>query len=127
MASSDNPGSSHTSSGSSNPSTNASVVAISPCTTSFRYSLSIVENIFPPPGASWVSDHHITPKPRFAKFSMRDVTDDIKPRAADFTSSITSQHLSEFRSLYNIPQDHELILPRHHERVNTPSRVFCNV
>lgn len=70
MASSDNSGSSHTSLGSSNPSTNASVVAISPCTTSFQYSLSIVENIFPPLGASWVSDHHITPKPRFAEFSM---------------------------------------------------------
>lgn len=46
-------------------------------------------------------DHCIILEPRFVKFPTHDPADD--------------DHLSEFRILYSIPPDHELIFPDRHE------------
>lgn len=113
----DNPRSFHAHSGSSNPGANAGTVAISSCVTGFQYSLSIV-NTISPPVASSIFDHNIIPKTRFAKFSGRDAVEDVEPKASKIASSITSEHLSEFRSLYHILWDYVLILPHLHERAN---------
>lgn len=129
MASVDNLGSSHPYSGSSDSSANAGTVSIYLCATGFRYSLSMLEVIFLPPNTSWVCDHNLTLEPRFTKFSSQDATKEEEPKAFEIISSVTSGHLLEFRSLYNIPQDYELIPPFCHEQVNTPCtlRVFHNL
>lgn len=119
MASSSNPGSSHTNPSSSNYVTNASIVIVSPCTSGFPYSLSTITVVFSRPITSWVSDHNVVPKPRFAKFPTQDAADDIEPKTFGSASSFAPGHLSEFRMLYNIPLDHELILPEHHKRATT--------
>lgn len=127
MALSDNPSSFHAHSGSSDPCANASIVAISSCAIGFQYSLSMVNVIFPPPIASWVYDHNIAPEPRFTKFPSQDNAKDVEPKASKIMSSVTSEHLSEYRSLYYIPQDYELIPPSRHEQANIPLWVFRNV
>lgn len=48
---------------------------------------------------------------------MRRMKLNLKP--PEFASSLTLAHLSEFRVLYNISQDHELIFPNRHERATT--------
>lgn len=45
---------------------------------------------------------------KFVKFPDRDATD-VEPKATDVASYVSSQHLADFRSLYHIPRDHELI------------------
>lgn len=80
--------------------------------------------MFPPPTASWISDHNIAPEPRFAKFSSRDAGDDVVPKASEVVGSITLDHIFEFSTLYHIPPDYELILPNLHERSTTPPGCF---
>lgn len=103
MASSSNPSSSHANSGFFDPGASTGIVAISSCIANFQYSLYVVNTVLPAPTVSWVSDHNIVPEPWFAKFPNQDVAEDIEPKAFEIASSITSKHLSEFRSLYHIP------------------------
>lgn len=124
-ASSDNLGSSHAHSVSSDSGVKTGTVIVSSCATCFQCSLSIIEVIFSPPNASYVFDHNITLEPRFGKFLFGNTAEDVEPKAYKIISSITTEHLSEFRSLYNIPQNYELILPRRRERANTPSGCFA--
>ncbi|KAI5657643.1 hypothetical protein M9H77_26436 [Catharanthus roseus] len=62
-------------------------------------------------------DGHIAPDSKYEEFSACDPSNDVEPKAADHASSITHQNLEEFRSIYNIHRDYELIRPPNQEQV----------
>lgn len=68
----------------------------------------------------WVSNGYIAFDPKFAEFTECDASKDIEPKPASHSSSVTQQNLINFRSLYDIPRDHELIRPLPQVRANTP-------
>lgn len=115
MASSNNPGSTRTYSRLSNsrsiPSTNAGIVTLT-VVTQISYTPFLLLRLFSHLRMlPWVSNGYIASDPKFAEFTECDASKDIEPKAASHSSSVTQQNLIDFRSLYDIPRDHELIRP----------------
>lgn len=81
--------------------------------------------MFSPLDASWISNGHIALDPKYAVFPTCNPDDDIESKAAYHVSYITHQNVEEFRSIYNMPKNYELIRTFNWERAsNPPSECF---
>lgn len=58
-----------------------------------------------------MSDGHLAPDPKYVEFPARNTSEILESKVANHPSFITHENLEDFRSIYNVPQDYELIRP----------------